>query len=157
MLTNIYQSYSEEIIQDGQSITELVPFLKSLNSISGYSFEKLLDKIVSLIQNDDQKICENSKDIIFKLIICISISENLNSSVEIISRILRIEIPCYNDKDNDNLLNKLRLDISMFHPESFKSSIKHAIQSVESEKELNFLVKNLLALHNWDLNNQNYI
>lgn len=155
MLTNIYQSYSEEIIQDGQSLTELVPFLKSLNSINGYSFERLVDKIVSLIKNDDQRVYENNKDIIYKLILCISISENFNSSVEIISRILRIEMPNYSD--NDYLINKLRLETSSFHSDAFKNSIKLAIQSVETEIELNSLIKNLMILHDWDLNNQNYI
>lgn len=152
MITNIYQSHAEDVGQDGQTVTELVPFLKSLNSINGYSFEKLVEKIVSLIKNDDQKTFENNYELVFKLILCITTGENFNLSIELVSRLLKVEIPKFNK--NDYFINKIRLEMNLFHSDNFKNSVKYAIQSIENEEELESLVKNLLIIHEWDLNNE---
>ncbi|RMZ95039.1 Integrator complex subunit 5 [Brachionus plicatilis] len=155
MVSNIYHSHTEDVAQDGHTATEIVPFLKSLNSINGYSFEKLVDKLVSLIKNDDQNIFEKNYDFIYKLILCISIGENFNSSVELVSRLLKIEIPKYNE--SDYLINKLRQEISLFQSDSLKNSLKFAIQSVENKQELDSLINNLFHLYEWDLNSQCFI
>lgn len=158
MISNVYLSQSENFSQDGQSASELSLFLKSLNSINGYSFNLVISKIVSIIDNEEQSIFQHNYELIYKIILLMTISEDLNSSVKLVSQLLKITIPKINDADY--VLNKIRLEMNPFHPDCFKNSINHAIESLKNEqndKELKSLVSNLVIIHEWDLHNQCYI
>lgn len=136
-------------------------FLKSLNNINGSSFKLLVKKIITFFNSNDKDLIEFNYDLIYKLILLICINGDTNSANELISEFLVISIQSSNSNSSvETLLNKLRQEINPFHPDSFMSSIKSVLESLQSSKneaKMNSFVNNLISIHEWDTQNQFFI
>ncbi|CAF0791809.1 unnamed protein product [Brachionus calyciflorus] len=159
LISNVYCSQSENVIQETQGSSELANFLKSLNSINNYSLKSMIKKITKIIRSEEhQDVFNTNYELFYKLILLIGINEDSISTIELMSSLFRTTIP--KNFDSENLLNKLRLEINPFHAEFFEKSVKNAIEYFKYEfndMEYGSFVSNLVIIHEWDLLNQFYV
>lgn len=166
MISSVYMMRPDIPEQDANLTSpmiasELIPFLKSLNNINGYSFKNLIKKIVSILKTNDKDMLGFNQELIYKFIVLTCINGDINSTNQLISELLLINIPNFDFSNNTELfLNKFRQEINPFHPDSFRNSIKSTIELLKinkDQKNLVCFVNNLISIFDWDNQNKYFI
>jgi hypothetical protein len=149
---------------------DVVPFLKSLNTINGASLRFLIDQMISLAKSATNTTSSiQIQETLLKLMIMVSINGNANTAKLIISDLSVLAInnstTGYQANSQETFLVKLRQEVNPFHENSFAESVKSVIRSFRngdfstetSERELDYFVRNLVLAYEWDLQNPNFM
>ena len=143
---------------------DVIPFLKSLNAINGFSLKYLINQLISIVKNaTNSPNSAQIQEIAQKIIILLSINGNESVAKSIQSELFLLPVNTSNQSNaHETFLIKFRQEISPFHESCVRNAIKSLIQSFrgsyhESTNELESFLKNLTLIHEWDLLNQNFM
>jgi hypothetical protein len=146
---------------------DAVPFLKSLNTINGSSLRFLIEQLICLARSATNTT--NSiqiQETLLKLMILISINGNSNTAKLLISELCTLPVNSttsgYQANPQETFLIKLRQEVNPFHENCFSESVKSLIRSFRdstetSEEILEYFVRNLILVYEWDLQNPNFM
>jgi hypothetical protein len=161
---------------------DVIPFLKSLNAINGTALTSLLDKATTMLTGG----CKTSssspasinaqtlqiQELVYKFIVLICISGNDNTAKLVLTELL-VSPPVdsatavvQQPNPQETFLIKLRQEVNPFHEHAFSDCVRSVARSFEDksrvagEKEdssLTSFLQNLVLVHEWDLQNPNFM
>lgn len=159
MISNVYSFKTQPIENTLPTLcaTEKVPFLKSLNGISGISYKSLSEKIIDCLKHD------KDHELLYKLTLLMMIITNEHKAGLLMNELLLLENKTANKTSytlDECILVKLRQEINPFHVDCFNNSIKSTINyfsnltDKSAERKLNSFVNNLVIIYEWDIHNK---
>ena len=140
--------------------SESVEFLKGLNTINGTSFILLVEQLVKILKSESFKNFD--KELIYKLFVLLSINGNDHMASLIMSELVILP-PKYLKNQistDESLMVKIRQEISPFHVDCLQKTVNAIINSFvyqKNEEKLSNFLENITALHQWDLQNPNFM
>ena len=148
------------------SITiESAPFLTNLDAINRTSFQRLLDQIIDFFKDEKplEKLNEENKEIMFKLLVCIAINGNDFISNTVMRELLQIPVRIPREKKELNygewpVVLKFRQEVNSFHAKCLRESVKsltNYLLNDLNQMSLYFFIQNLCLIYSWDLRNKN--
>jgi hypothetical protein len=151
MISNVYITKSRS-----NNLAEISNFLNSINLINGVN----LDHLVKLIISNVDQSGKLNQDILYKLIILLSINCDNHVANCFLNKLFVLSKVENTNGYEESILIKLRQEINSFHPDCVNDAVKSLLKQFNNEKNedsFKFFIQNLISIYEWDVQNQHFM